>query len=369
MQATAEQIERSGELKRQLLDFSESSRFRQAFRRALAEAEQRNGGPIFDEMAYVAFVDTFALRHRLKDDRTVIDHFLAAHPELSQSDITMVRAWQDYVDGVFEVEGRDGDALVTVNLVDGLTYRVRSNMGLAGLRLMPKRSFVFTRIVPLADDWFISGLSRVLPKKDKREVYQAAEQMSLLNPRLVFRNPDRLARGWDLQREDRERFMTFFGTDEVVLTGEEARTRMRAYWRSSAAGERHPMSYQSEEVFESATVGIMYPETEGLIMLGEYGAVREAFDDPELIRDKSHRRSVREYLKDDTVPPVVFRRLADRDPGKASRVFQLLLNTPGFDWCTDGEAVLRRHKPGYFDQPRYPSIVPICERVAKFLHR
>ena len=72
----------------------------------------------------------------------------------------MVLGWRDVVQGPFEVQRRDGPALVVVNLVDELSYRVRSNMGPAVFRRMPPRSFLIARLVPVGDEWMLSGPSR-----------------------------------------------------------------------------------------------------------------------------------------------------------------------------------------------------------------
>ena len=61
------------------------------------------------------------------------------------------------------------------------------------------------------------------------------------------------------------------------------------------------------------------------------------------------------------------RRLAVRDPGKTDTpVTKLLERKGGFSWDTDGEALLRKHKPSYFDgslPPRTgPAVRPALQR-------
>jgi hypothetical protein len=50
---------------------------------------------------------------------------------LPEHERELLLGWRDVVEGIFEVHGRDGDALIVENLVDELTYRVSSNMGLS----------------------------------------------------------------------------------------------------------------------------------------------------------------------------------------------------------------------------------------------
>jgi hypothetical protein len=73
------------------------------------------------------------------------------------------------VQGPFEVQRRDGPALIVVNLVDDLTYRERSNLGTSVFRQMPRRSFLVTRLVPVGEEWMLSGPTSVL-RPAEREV-------------------------------------------------------------------------------------------------------------------------------------------------------------------------------------------------------
>jgi hypothetical protein len=97
--------------------------------------------------------------------------------------------------------------------------------------------------------------------------------------------------------------------------------------------------------------------------------VAEAFAEPGLLRRRRHRGMVLSYLHDDSVEPMVLRRLADRDPDKASVVFGRLLKKPRFKWRADGEQLLRACKPGYFDTPVRPRVSPVSERLADYARR
>jgi hypothetical protein len=95
---------------------------------------------------------------------------------------------------------------------------------------------------------------------------------------------------------------------------------------------------------------MIYGEVEGLTYLAGFGLFAEAFDEPDRVRRRPHREVVRGYLRDRSVSPLPFRRLAAADPAKASRVFQLLLRRPGFSWesrrrgaATAAQSGLLRH--------------------------
>ena len=127
--AIASLVERSAELKRELLEFSWQPRFDRERREVLRDhlADQFVG----DEAEVITALDYFLLQHELRSGKTVVERFVASRPDLPKHERELLLGWRDVVEGIFEVRGRDGDALVVENLVDELTYRVYSNMGRA----------------------------------------------------------------------------------------------------------------------------------------------------------------------------------------------------------------------------------------------
>jgi hypothetical protein len=368
-------VARSAELKWELLEFSRRPRFDRAFQEAMAAA---GVGPVVtDEQRLTMVIDHFLLQFRLRNGRTVVEEFVAARPDLPEAEREMLLSWRDVVEGVFEVRRRDGAALVLENLIDELTYRVRSNTGTAVFRQMPRRSYVITRLVPVGDEWLISGATSVFPARYRAELHRAAAEQAVRSPELGFRNPDKLARAWELQRADRDRFIRFFGSDLVVLAGEEINDRLRAFrefcHREITAGlaGRVPDPIVEfgvdSELAEAESVALIYDEEGGLGYYAEFGVVEEAFADPSLLRRRLFRERVLDYLDDDSVPPHVFRRLAARDAARASAVFRTLLRRPGFDWARDGEALLRERKKPYFVRPPRPSTSVIGQRLLPHL--
>jgi hypothetical protein len=383
MTADPHLIERSVDLKQQLVAFIQQSRFERAVRQALLE----NFGPYppVEDEGFANFVDRFLLEARLPDGRTVVETFVAEHPELLEEERAMLLGWRDAVEGIFEVERRDGEALVVVNLVDDLTYRVRANTGPAAFRQMPRRSFLSARLIPIGDEWLLSGATSVLPAMAQADVYGVAAELATRFPHLVFRNPEKLAQAWELQREERRIFSDFFGSDLVVLPGHELAERMRAYARyrhdeardeegktvaERVKAERGAPTPHFDVPFAAdfttaETVGIMYDETEGLAFFIDFGTVEETFANPALVDDRKHRQAVRTYLHNESVSPLPLRRLAARDPEQASQVFQRLMKNPRFSWERDGEALLRKHKASFFDRPAFPAVLPLSDRLAR----
>lgn len=383
-------LHRSGPLKKELVAFGQSDRFAREFRSAHADrfptAKPRN------EADYINFLDRFVLEHRTRDGRTIVEQFAASRPDLPQAERAMLVGWAKVVEGIFEVEHHDGHAAVMVNLVDELTYRVRSNNGPRLLEQFDPQSILWARIVPLGNDWLLSGSLTSVPSEGRREMCRIAGQLANTSPAAVFRNPDKLALGWQLHHRLRKHFIEYFGTDLAVVTGPELADRMAGFWnhhatrinatQSPAPAETTPSTNPdtpddeqpppipqmsiSPDLYHAETVGIMFDEVDGLWFLPEYQLVRDVFADPALITGR-RREAISGYLKSPSIPPVVLRRLAEQDPDHASRVFARLLGKPRFTWQHDAEALLRRYKADLLDRAPLPGVTPLSNRQRAFL--
>src|ERR1700691_530156 len=257
-----------------------------------------------------------------------IDGLLAARRDLPSYDRELLSWWRDDAGrGVFEVPDAAPAAITVPSLVDDLDYRVY------GFRWRIGRGmFTSGTLLPLTDDdavWLAEGNEPVSPQADARRVARLAIEMATREPELVFRNPDKAKQGWEHMRKDREEFLAFFGGDEIVVPTVEAEGRLNAYYRMRrdvllAARGRHRQVSESGETtfvmppgfFDFDTVGIIYDETHGFVVVPEYGMLRELFADPALSADREHANVLRAYLREDTIPPPPLRRVAAAFPAE-----------------------------------------------------
>jgi hypothetical protein len=374
--AIASLVERSAELKRELLEFSWQPRFDRERREVLRD--YLGDRIVGDESEVITALDYFLLQHELRSDKTVVERFVASRPDLPEHERELLLGWRDVVEGIFEVHGRDGDALVVENLVDELTYRVYSNMGPGVFQPLESGGFMIGRLVPVGHEWLISGNFVCYPRSDRAAIHRVACETAMRHPKMAFRNPDKLARARQLQSAEHDRFVLFFGDDFVVIPGAQLTERMRSFYtfcrdqvvaELAASGKRpkhepfHGPDYPSELV-ASDSVAVTHDEVDGLGLYAEFGMIEEAFADPRMLRHPDYRRQVRDYLDDPTISPVLFERMAARDPERTNQVFRKLLGRKHFDWAIGGEKLMRQRKPDYFDQPRLPCIVPLSDKLA-----
>ncbi|MEV0850093.1 hypothetical protein AB0J21_30180 [Streptomyces sp. NPDC049954] len=379
-QSLADLIERSAELKRELVAFAQSARFDRWLTPLLLEA----AGPArhLDEGEAVRIIDHFILRYRLPDGSSVLDRFLAERKDLNTADRELLLGWRDPVEGVFEVQRKAGDAVVLLNLLDDLEYRTYSNVGRAAFRGVSKGGFLHTCLVPVhsADGaWLVSGAMSYYPRSSAIDMGRAALELATSRPELVFRNPVKIEQGWRLMREDRAAFVEFCGSDELVLPAAEAESLLNAYYRHrqdtavaarpSRARRRRPepdlLLFELGELADADTIGVIYDEADGLNFYADYGMLRDLFAEPTLTGRRRHQNLLRTYLREESITPLPIRRLASAHPRTADEVFQKLLRKPGFTWSEDGETLLRRYKPWYYEKEPRPGVSVIGDRLSE----
>ena len=302
-----------------------------------------------------------------------IDRLIAA--SRNRADRELLLDWAaDAVRGVFEVRQAGASAVTVLNLVDDLDYRV---YGLG--QEPPPGAFITGTLLPLADDdsaWVASGAETIHSPQDARQVARLAIEMATREPDLVFRNPEKVKQGWEHMRRDREEFLAFFGSDELVLPTAEAEGRLNAYYRrrrdaALAARGRHRAVSETGETtfvmpegfFEFRTVGIIYDETDGFVVVPEYGMLRAMFANPALAADRAHADVLRAYLRADMIPPLPLRRLAAAFPDTVDAVFRRVLGSKNFIWVQNGPGLLRKRKPAHYRREPLPGVAVLSDRV------
>jgi hypothetical protein len=311
------------------------------------------------------------------------DRFPAARRDLSGQDRQLLEWWrEDAVRGIFEITADAGSgsgsataAVTVLNLIDDLEYRVYGFPGRAEPGM-----FAAGTLLPLAEDdsaWLASGTEVTYPAADSRRVARLAIEMAAREPELVFRNPDKARQGWEHMRKDREEFLAYFGSDELVFPTAEAEGRLNAYYRMRrdallAARGRHRQVSESGETtfvmppgfFEFASVGIIYDESEGFVVVPEYGMLRQLFADPALAADREHANVLRAYLREETIPPLPLRRVAAAfPPENVDLVYRKVLGSRNFTWRQHGESLLRKRKPRAFEDEPTPGVAVLSDRV------
>ena len=379
-------IAHSRDLKRELIDFAEHKRF-DRWLAPMAAKVAAESDPRQRDTQWIRALDDFIMTFRFPDGDGVIDRFLAARKELAESDRQLLETWRDgLVDSIFEVRGKSGVGLTLLNLLDDQEYEAYAAIGAENLWRIAEGEFIVVRLAPLTPaspetpatpgtpaTWVISGPMGGNNASAKRRIVKMAFDLASHAPVIAFTSDDIRDRSRVAMRRDRERFVEFFGADEVVLKTHEAAERINDYRTSAksavlAEGGDIPASYMVP--FElpgnfswTTTIGVIYDESDGMGFVADYAKIRELFANPDLAASKEHAKLLHGYLKADGISPTPLRRLAAAHPETADAVFRKVLKKPDFTWATDGEALLRKHKPKYFKERPQPTLAVLGTRL------
>ncbi|MDN5797867.1 MAG: hypothetical protein L0H79_19270 [Intrasporangium sp.] len=315
----------------------------------------------FDQL--VVAVESLLFEHRYDDRTTVLDRFVTRRRDVDTRR-GLIDSWNDSVHGYFEILDNGHDQVLLINLLDELTYTCYASMGGASVAALEPGGFVMTRVLPVGDQWLLSGSQRYFPATTRPEIAGLALQLSLKRPGLVLRNPDSNPdKRRQAERNARwlhESFLDCFGTDRTVVQGSRvAETYQRFIDHHAArirarATEPRPtpprMSVTDDpaytEQFAAAdSVGIVHREDSGIWFFVGYDVVASAFADPTTLADPRVAEQINGYLEDDTIPRWLLDDLHDRHPDHVDEVWATVLNRPGFGWSRDGSELLDRHKP------------------------
>jgi hypothetical protein len=180
-------IERSGELKRQLVEFALGPRFEPELRGKLREVA--GDDMTMDEATWIRTIDDFIFGYRFPDGTAMLDAFIRDNQDLLVAEREMLRGWGAHVDGIFELRRKHEGSLSVLNLIDDLEYRVYTNAGTQAFGALREGEFLVGRLVPVRDCWLVSGMLSSYPQASAQAMAEVALEMATKHAHLAFRNP------------------------------------------------------------------------------------------------------------------------------------------------------------------------------------
>ena len=372
-----------GALKERLMNFVTSGRFKTEFKRAVRE---KFGGDtiIGDEHEMINFMDWFALERRTRDGRTPLEVFVEKERRrgMPEDVAQQLLRWSDVTESLFEVRKKvDPDTVLAYDHLWERELTIKCNIPGFLSKKVSLGSYLITRIVPWYDHYYISGASAVLPPESKKQILKIVRDMQRKHPALAYASAteeerERLAAA---EEEMYRAFVEFFGDDEVVFpTGREMAKKLEEFTRyhifehvqasgktlaqeAEERGQKAKMPRRARyprELLRARNVGVLFDPVEGMFLLPEYGTFRRIFVEPDFQQIPGWRELIYDYLKEDDVPPLPFKRMVERYPEGARRVFKTALNRRRFNLKRDFPKLMRRYKQSWLEKEPVPTVIP-----------
>jgi hypothetical protein len=376
----APHIDRFGDIRKMLVDYfqyvllKKDETLKKAFLKA---SREKYGDPLVidSEDAFHEFTDNFLYSYRFPDNLTVIDRFVSETPDLDEREKATVLRWKDPVVGLFQVKRTLPDGFVAENLINEVDYTIKPTTIPQGLeRLARPGAFFRAKIIPVNDkEYTFSGAQGFLNTSEK-EILKRVARLQMKHPQFAFRdNEERIRKGFELQKEDRELFVEYFGSDEVLTEGGKLpdlaakfmNYRLSKIEKPLPEGYKLPEVHFPKELLKSKDVGIVFDELSGQHYLINYGIILNVFQSPDELKIQRYKRDILKYLEDQTISPHVFRRLLFKYPQNAEFIIRKILDRPEFSLEKDFDSLMDEFKPSFRGKRIYPYILPMSPKFVK----
>jgi hypothetical protein len=384
-------LDRIGDIKSALIDFSRRSEFMEDFE---AAANDRFGEkkPKSD-FEWINFQDWFVLQYELDNGKTVMQRFAEHYKNYLSSDVhRLLEGWNHVIEGLFEVNGYENGKTYMKNLINEREYSAYTTASWEKADLN-SGDFVSARIVPAMGFHVFSGAISIIKSDGSRRqrggIYKTAVDIQMQYPAKAFQdNEEKLQKSRQAVRNQYDDFMTFFGTDEVLGNGNEILQQYQAFFdyqtfekvnpdtgltpaasyeQDTGKAYKPPIVHLPEDVLENEDVAMLCDSEEGLSFLIQYRQFLDIFKNPDLHLERFEAEDlVLEYLETESISDTPFRKVAKRFPGNFKKVMEYIGEQKGFG-AVEIDDLMREFKPYSFN--KLPTTVAVLDSEMTYLAR
>ncbi|MEH2091778.1 hypothetical protein [Nostoc sp.] len=405
-------LERSHELKQALVDFvlDAEGELAQALETYAAEQLRRGSG---DNTQQDLTIDSFLTAGKV-GDKSPLELFIESHPDLAESDRSLINSWHHTFIGLFAITNLLPDGFELTNWLTDKRYIVKPNntQTLQAISRLKVGEILLTRISPVTDSyWMFSGPYTIMGKLGKPKLAVAIGNFKEnYKSNLYSDAPDLLEEAWQSVEKYHQQFVDFFGTDEITLSGYQLNKKIAEFQEviteKTFAAAGIDTSKSLAEVAEAAGIGdeeikaaaqefgadsnvvsemfnsksskskMVMPKVDlpaelkkaeqvtalshprwGQMFLPTYSKVQAILSAEDWQSVQGAEKLVRYYLEDKSINAFIWHRLAQQYPTQLENVLQAFLQRPEFRLESDLDTLLQEfHKP---IEPELPDIASV----------
>jgi len=403
---------RASELKSQLIEFAYSQRFKELHDKVLntvfADVKNYETGQIetvsveqLSPEEYFNFLDWFTLELKHTDGRSILDYFMEENKEkLSVQDLEALDRWRDVFESTFKIKNVLEDGFHALNLFNLKEYIIKPTVSIEELKTIEKNSFINARIVPYCNYHIFSGAILQLGFETINDTIDYIVEIMSEQPALYFQdNNAGVEAGFRLQKKECEIFKEHFGDEIFVCEGYNLKNnyeqlyrkaypeikRMRNLLKQSpcepAAEEEESIEvpHGFDDIFNKyrdfETVAMIYDDIEGINFYPDFEKFQKLFsgdytEEVDFVEEAAagenqpssdKKKILFDYLKDESISPLVFKKMYERYTGNALLILSSALNfsPKDFVYDRDMEKYLFNFKSYYYKTKPIPSILPV----------
>lgn len=352
------------------------------------------------------------------DGKAPLDFFLAANPELSDTQRQLIENWRRSFVGLFALTKISPDSFELMNWMTGKNYilKPKDASEIQQLGRAKEGEVLLTRIAPVTDSyWMFSGPITLMGKLGKPKLSVAIGNFKQHYKNHLYGDaPEMLEEAWLSVERYYKSFTDFFESDEVTLPGYKLEKKLAEFQEQLAQNKFEAAGIDSskslsqlaeeagvsqEEIQDTAaSIGVdsktaakifdrdksakmVLPKVElpkhlkkveqvtvinhprwGQVFLSNYADFKHLLTAADWQSIADGEKLVRKYLESPEIHAAIWRRLANEYPEQLENILQVVLKRPEFNIKGDLEDLLRE-----FDKSSEPELPEIAS-VPMHLH-
>lgn len=320
------------------------------------------------------------------NNKSILQLYLENNKKLSASVKKIVKSLMKSISSIFEIKRVLQNGFELNNIINEKTYNAVSLVKMTTFRGMGAGQYVVARIFKFEDAYYLLEISGVLPATRKDDALRYSVAKIIQNPELVYLdNPQKQK---EIEKEIKviyDKFIEFFGTDEIVTTNKFADDLIGSFNDFAEGGEKIDSQdkIQSLDTYkffdvsefnnsyenflenslggfsshkETYDVGIIFDKELGLYAVPFYETFNKIFDNPEAVENA--KECVVFFLNNDKFSANIIRRVAEKHPNFIEVVNKLL----GTDYTF--EELLENYKSRYLENKIFSSTTVLYKSKA-----
>lgn len=343
----------------------------------------RNSGVDFQGACF-----TYIFERRLGESHKSIPSLYLEKADLSASEKKIVKNLDKSISSVFEIKKTLKNGFEMYNIINEKLYNVTSLIKMTNFRGLGSGQYIVARIMNFEKETYLLEISGVLPTTRRDEAYRFSVARIIQNPEIVYLdNPEKQEEIEEDIHNVYEKFLEFFGTDELITTNKYADDLIGVfndYAEDGVKGEfqdmlKEPEIYKFFDVSEfnnsydnflenslggfsshkeTYDVGIVYDKDFGMYAVPFWGTFNKIFEADNPSQIENYDKCIQYFLTNDKFSANLIKRAA-----KNHKNFLPIINGLGKTDYTLKE-LLEKYKSRYLEQKIYSSTTVLYKSKA-----
>lgn len=320
--------------------------------------------------------------------KSVFDIYLERKNGLSETGKQIIEELKKSIASVFEVKKVLKNGFSLYNIVNEKTYEALSLVKMTSFRGIGSGQYVVARIFYHNDKSYLLEISGVLSASRKDEAYRYAVAKIVQNPELVYLdNPEKQKEIEQEVSNIYDKFVEFFGTDEVITTNKDADDLIGLFNDYSETGEKAdfqdkiklPQGYKFFNVKEfnnsynnflenslggfssheeTYDVGIIFDKELGMYAVPFYGTFNRIFEAEDVTEVGNYDKCVDYFLLNDKISANMIKKVASKHENFMEVLNKILKNSYKL------EDILQKYKSRYLNEKIFSSTTVLYKSKA-----